>query len=138
MTAASGAAGMSVRLDRWLWRARLFRTRNLAGEACAGGRIRAGGEIVRKAHHAVRVGDVLTVPAGRDIRVVRVRSLGTRRGPPAEARTLYDEIGRPEDAAAGAGQGRRPPALAPSGKPRSAAADGGPRAPSTGTRWSGR
>lgn len=109
MTPSSVGADASVRLDKWLWRARFFRSRGLAGEACAGGRIRAGGEIVRKAHHAVRVGDVLTIPAGRDVRVIRVRSLGARRGPPAEARTLYDEIAVPEDAAGragGAGRGR--------------------------------
>ena len=82
----------AIRLDKWLWRARFFRSRSLAAKACALGRVRVGGTVVRKAHYAVRVGDVLTIPSSRQIRVVRVDSLGVRRGPPAEARTLYSEI----------------------------------------------
>ena len=82
----------AVRLDKWLWRARFFKSRSLAAKTCALGRVRVGGNVVRKAHYAVRVGDVLTIPSGHRIRVVRVDSLGVRRGPPAEARTLYSEI----------------------------------------------
>lgn len=65
----------------------------MAGAACALGRVRVGGEVVRKAHHRVRPGDVLTIPSGRGVHVVRVESLGARRGPSAEARALYSEIG---------------------------------------------
>ena len=52
--------------------------------------------MVRKAHLGVRTGDVLTFPKGRDIRVVRVVGLGTRRGPATEAQTLYDDLEPPE------------------------------------------
>jgi len=83
----NGADG--IRLDKWLWQARLFKSRTLASKICAGGKVRVGGEVVRKAHYMVRVGDILTFPRGREILVVRIEELGTRRGPAAEAQTLY-------------------------------------------------
>ena len=92
MTDGGGGPAEAVRLDKWLWRARFFKSRSLAARVCALGRVRVGGNVVRKAHYAVRVGDVLTIPSGRQIRVVRVDSLGVRRGPAAEARTLYSEV----------------------------------------------
>lgn len=79
----------SLRLDKWLWRARFFRSRSLASRICDAGKIRVGGRIVQKAHYPVRVGDVLTIPAAGTVRVVRIESLGTRRGPSVEARALY-------------------------------------------------
>jgi ribosome-associated heat shock protein Hsp15 len=82
----------SIRLDKWLWRARFFKSRALASKLCAAGRVRIDGEVVTKAHAAVRPGHVLTFPQARDIRVVRVVSLGARRGPAAEARTLYEDL----------------------------------------------
>lgn len=78
-----------IRLDKWLWQARLFKSRTLASKICVGGKVRVGGEVVRKAHYVVRVGDVLTFPRGREIFVVRIEELGARRGPAAEAQTLY-------------------------------------------------
>ncbi|MEX2454055.1 MAG: RNA-binding S4 domain-containing protein [Rhodospirillaceae bacterium] len=81
-----------IRLDKWLWHARFFRSRSLASRVCAAGRVRVGGAVVAKAHYLVRVGDVLTFPQARDIRVVRIEALGARRGSPAEARGLYSEI----------------------------------------------
>ena len=56
------------------------------------GQVRLNRQPIQKAHHAVRVGDVLTFPQGRDIRVVRVALLGVRRGPAGEARTLYEDL----------------------------------------------
>lgn len=82
----------SIRLDKWLWQARLFKSRTIASRLCAGGRIRIDGAPVDKAHYALRVGSVLTFPQARRIRVVRVLALGERRGPAAEARTLYDDL----------------------------------------------
>ena len=89
------------RLDKWLWFARFFRSRTLASKLCAAGKIRIGGEIVRKAHYLVRAGDVLTFPQGPHIRVVRVLRIGDRRGPATEARTLYEDLAPPLPAAAG-------------------------------------
>lgn len=84
-----------MRLDKWLWHARVCKSRTLAGKLCEAARIRASGTLVQKAHFALRVGDVLTLPWGPHIRVIRVLVLGTRRGPPAEARTLYEDLAPP-------------------------------------------
>jgi ribosome-associated heat shock protein Hsp15 len=83
----------TIRLDRWLWHARFFKTRAIAARLCGAGRVRIDGVPVAKAHAAVRVGVVLTFPHARRIRVVRVLALGTRRGPATEARRLYEELG---------------------------------------------
>jgi ribosome-associated heat shock protein Hsp15 len=83
------------RLDKWLWFARFCKSRTLASKLCAAGKIRIDGELVHKAHHLVRAGDVLTFPQGAHIRVVRVVQLGLRRGPATEARTLYEDLSPP-------------------------------------------
>ena len=88
----TAAAAESLRLDKWLWYARFCKTRSLATKLCLSGQIRMAGNHVVKAHQPVRAGDVLTFPHGRGIRVVRVRALGSRRGPPVEARTLYEDL----------------------------------------------
>ena len=85
----------SLRLDKWLWYARFFKTRSLASEVCNAGQLRVGGGIVSKAHQKVRVGDVLTFPQGRHIRVVKVLALATRRGPAPEAQALYEDLNPP-------------------------------------------
>jgi len=86
---------VSLRLDKWLWYARFFKSRTLAAAICNRGKVRCCGEIVGKAHHKVCVGDVLTFAQGRHIRVVRVAALATRRGPAAEAQALYDDLRPP-------------------------------------------
>jgi ribosome-associated heat shock protein Hsp15 len=80
------------RLDKWLWSARFFKSRTGAAALCAAGKIRMSGRVISKAHVTVRVGDVLTFPLGRHIRVVKVVSLASRRGPAAEARALYEDL----------------------------------------------
>jgi ribosome-associated heat shock protein Hsp15 len=87
--------GPSLRADKWLWHARFFKSRSLAAKMVAAKRLRVSGQLVDKAHFLVRVGDVLTFPQGSAIRVVRVLDLGTRRGPAAEARTLYEDLKPP-------------------------------------------
>jgi len=79
-----------VRLDKWLWAARFFKTRALAGEAVAGGRVEVGGHRV-KSGRDVRIGDVVRVRIGPYVHVVTVRALSGRRGPAAEAAKLYEE-----------------------------------------------
>lgn len=96
-----------IRLDKWLWHARFFKTRSLAAKAVADGKVRVNGLRVVKPATPVAAGDGLTVVQGRAVRVVRVRGTGTRRGPAEEARTLYDEL-TPPDA-----EGRSPPATVP-------------------------
>ena len=86
----------SLRVDKWLWYARFFKSRTLAARLCASRRLRINGTIVGKPHHALKAGDVLTFPLGRHIRVIRVSALGARRGPATEARTLYEDLEPPQ------------------------------------------
>ena len=90
----SGAppAEEGLRLDKWLWQARFFKTRTLAAQLIERRKLRINREVVTKTHYRVRPGDVLTFPQGATVRVVRVVALGTRRGPAAEARALYEEL----------------------------------------------
>ncbi len=85
-------AGDGLRLDKWLWQARFFKTRTLAAAVATKRKIRINRMVVTKPHYKVRPGDVLTFAQGREIRVVRVLALGERRGPAPEARTLYEDI----------------------------------------------
>ena len=80
----------SLRIDKWLWYARFCKTRSIAQERAATGFIRLNGQRVEKPSATVRVGDVMTLPAGSVVISVRVLALGIRRGPAIEARTLYD------------------------------------------------
>lgn len=82
----------TLRIDKWMWYARFFKSRSQATQIAAKGRIRVDGRVVRRAHHTVKVGDILTFPQARRIRVVRVLALGTRRGPAPEAQTLYEDL----------------------------------------------
>ena len=90
--------GPSLRLDKWLWYARLFKSRSTASRLCAAGRLRIDGTIVKKAHHIIKIGDILTFPQSRLIRVVKVVALATRRGPAPEARLLYEDLKPPSSA----------------------------------------
>ncbi len=81
----------SLRVDRWLWFARFFKTRGLAARVVSGGHLRINARKIAKPAHKVVPGDTLTFPAGREVRVVRILALGTRRGPASEARTLYED-----------------------------------------------
>lgn len=92
MTEAAAAVD-TVRLDRWLHFARLFKTRTLAAEAIGGGGIRLNGQPCRKPAQAVRQGDMVTVSAHGRVRALRVLQFGDRRGPATEAASLYEEIG---------------------------------------------
>ena len=80
------------RLEKWLFQARFYRTRPLAQAATAAGRVRLNGIKVEKPGHALKAGDVLTLCKGADIIAVRVLALAERRGPAAEARTLYEVL----------------------------------------------
>ena len=85
----------SLRLDKWLWYARFFKSRALASSLCQSGKLRLGGQPVSKAHRPVNPGDVLTFPQGRQIRVVKVLALASRRGPATEAQALYEDLAPP-------------------------------------------
>jgi ribosome-associated heat shock protein Hsp15 len=79
-----------MRVDKWLWTARLSKTRALAAEAVKGGRVHVNGVAVKPSRE-VRVGDELELTLGRDRRTVIVRGAAERRGSAAEAAKLYSE-----------------------------------------------
>ena len=87
------AASSVMRLDRFLWFARLAKTRSAAQAIAAEGRMRIDGRPVDRAHAAVRVGNVLTFICNGRVRVVRVEALPARRGPAPEAQLCYGELG---------------------------------------------
>jgi ribosome-associated heat shock protein Hsp15 len=86
----------SVRLDKWLFFARLCKTRGLARTLIERGQVALNGVTVRKAGAVARVNDRLVVVLGPVKRTVTVQGLGTRRGPAAAARLLYDEPAPPQ------------------------------------------
>lgn len=79
-----------VRIDKWLWAARLFKTRSLASEAIDLGRVRVDGERIKPAREA-RIGDRVEVVVGEARREVVIRALSDQRGPAAVALQLYEE-----------------------------------------------
>ncbi len=81
-----------LRLDKWLWQARFFKSRTLAAELIAGGDCRVNGVRVSRVGTPIAVGDVLTFVQARTVRVVRVTDLGYRRGPASEAQLLYADL----------------------------------------------
>lgn len=87
----------TLRLDKWLWQARFFKTRSLAARQVSDGHVRVNAERVTKTARGIGPGDVLTFAQGRQIRVIKVLALGTRRGPAAEAQTLYEDLTPPSE-----------------------------------------
>jgi ribosome-associated heat shock protein Hsp15 len=81
-----------ARLDKWLFCARLCRTRETAQDVIAAGKIRLNGAKVKKPGHVVRPGDVLTLALGGQVRAVRVLGLAERRGGAPEAQRLYEAL----------------------------------------------
>ena len=93
-----------LRIDKWLWAARFYKTRSLAADAVTGGKVELNGERAKPAK-GVKVGDELRIRSGVFEQVVRVRGLSERRGPAAVAQTLYEETA--ESAAARAKMAER-------------------------------
>jgi ribosome-associated heat shock protein Hsp15 len=81
-----------IRIDKWLWHARFYRTRVVAQKAAESGRLRLNGARVVKSGHGIKCGDVLTVAQGHEVLAVRVVAFGERRGPAQEARALYEIV----------------------------------------------
>ncbi len=82
---------MTVRLDKWLQVARVFKTRSQATRACGLGRVRVGGAVA-KAHRKVSVDDRIEVRRKGRTRVLRVKEIQSRPVPKAQARTLYEDL----------------------------------------------
>jgi ribosome-associated heat shock protein Hsp15 len=85
----------TLRIDKWLWHARFLKSRSGAQRFLEERIVRVNRVPVTKPSANVKVGDVLTLPFEREVRVVRIVALGTRRGPPAEARALWEEVSKP-------------------------------------------
>lgn len=83
------------RIDKWLWFARVVKTRTLAQKLVLSGAVRVNREKCDSASHPLKMGDVLTIAVGRHIRILKVTAPGTRRGPPAEAQGLFDDLSPP-------------------------------------------
>ena len=80
------------RIDRWLWHARLVRTRGDAAALADAGFVRVNGARIAAPSRQVRSGDVITVALDRSVRVLKVRGFVERRGPAGTAQTLYEDM----------------------------------------------
>ena len=83
------------RIDKWLWFARVVKTRTLAQKLAISGRVRVNREKNDSPSRAVKIGDTLTIAFDTRVRVLRVVAAGARRGPPAEAQRLYEDLSPP-------------------------------------------
>jgi ribosome-associated heat shock protein Hsp15 len=113
-------AGDRQRIDKWLFFARIAKSRSLAAKLVLAGRVRVNREKVEQASHPVKPGDVLTVSLDRKVLVYRILSSGVRRGPATEARTLYEDLTPAEKPALGGSPAREPGAGRPTKKERRA------------------
>jgi len=111
---STAPASDKIRLDKWLWAARFYKTRSLAGDEIDKGRVKVNGQVA-KASREPRVGDTIELRAGFDTRTVMVRALSGTRGPAPQAALLYEETAESLLARSEASQRRRlapEPALA--------------------------
>ena len=81
---------LTVRIDKWLWAARFFKTRSMAADAVSGGKVELNGDRVKPAK-SVKVGDELKIRLGFYEHVIAVRALSEQRGPAVVAQALYEE-----------------------------------------------
>lgn len=88
----STPASPKIRIDKWLWYARVLKTRSLASKAVQAGHIRVNRNKVTSASHGLKVDDVLTIALHSQIKVLKVEALGTLRGPAPEAALLYEDL----------------------------------------------
>ena len=103
------------RIDKWLWHARMVRTRTDAAALTTAGFVRLNGKRMTAAAHPVRVGDVVTLALDRSVRVLRVEGISDRRGGAPHARALYRDL--TTGSGAGACSGLADPSkVSPSGR----------------------
>lgn len=112
-SATPASAAGSQRLDKWLWFARVAKSRTLAAALVTGGKVRVNRVRTDKASHSLKPGDVVTINVGPRVRVLKVLLPGTRRGPATEARGLFDELTPPREGSLLAGGDARSPGVAP-------------------------
>jgi ribosome-associated heat shock protein Hsp15 len=109
-------SGDRQRIDKWLWHARVVRTRVAAASLAAGGHVRINGQRIDAASRAVRAGDVVTIALDRTVRILKVLAFAERRGASVAARLLYEDLA-PHD--------RLTPQASPGGEPATVARDPG-------------
>jgi ribosome-associated heat shock protein Hsp15 len=114
------AAGERQRIDKWLFFARVVKSRSLAAKLVAAGRVRVNREKVEQPSYPVKAGDVLTVTLDRRVLVYRILGSGVRRGPAPEARTLYEDLTPAAEPVPAASPAREPGAGRPTKKDRRA------------------
>jgi len=86
------------RIDKWLFFARVVKSRSLAAKLAQAGRVRVNRNKIDQAAYQVKTGDVLTITLDRRVLVYRILKVGERRGPAPEARLLYEDLAPPEAA----------------------------------------
>lgn len=86
-----------LRIDKWLYYARFFKTRGMATRFITSGKLRLDGQIMSKPHRTVQIGHTLTFSQIDRIKVIRIERFGTRRGPASEAAELYLDLSPSED-----------------------------------------
>lgn len=111
MTAQERKSLTELRLDKWLWAARFFKTRTLATEAVSGGKVHVNGARVKPAHE-LRIGDQLSITRGPDRYEVSVLGLSDHRGPASVAQALYEETAASREARSHEAEMRKAAALA--------------------------
>ncbi|MBO0904508.1 RNA-binding S4 domain-containing protein [Jiella sonneratiae] len=120
--AGPGGSAGAQRLDKWLFFARIVKSRTLAQKLVLSGGVRVNREKVDNPARQLRPGDTLTISLARTVRVLTVRLPGARRGPASEAATLYEDLSPPtrETGAAGEASDKPvpPPAAPEAGTPR--------------------
>ncbi|WP_421856607.1 RNA-binding S4 domain-containing protein [Oricola sp.] len=106
------------RIDKWLFFARVAKSRTLAAKMTQAGRVRVNGEKIAQASREVQPDDVLTITLDRRVLVYRIADCGTRRGPAPEARLLYEDLSPPAPAKPSSALDRAPAERTPgAGRP---------------------
>ena len=88
-------AGDGQRIDRWLWHARVVRTRPVAAALAESGRVRVNGQRINAPARTVRTGDVLTIALRDSVKILRVTGFAERRGSANDASLLYEDLSEP-------------------------------------------
>lgn len=95
MSDAAHDAPQKQRIDKWLFFARIVKSRTLAGKLATAGGVRIEGAKISQASHQITVGQVLTITLERQVKVLKILAAGERRGPAPEAQTLYEDLTPP-------------------------------------------
>ncbi|MBL4747602.1 MAG: RNA-binding S4 domain-containing protein [Magnetovibrio sp.] len=82
----------TLRIDKWLFHARFFKSRTLASKFCQSARVLVNGEPIAKAHILVKIHDILTFTKADTVKIVKILGIGHRRGPAPQARALYEDL----------------------------------------------